>query len=190
MAYGLPVEGDDGPFLGSFAHGVASCPATGTVADARRVLEGGPRDSVVVVADGLVVGELRAGDLDGRRGDQAVLEVLRPVPSTVRPSVTVASVAEAGGGRRMVTTSDGRLVGEAVVEADDHQGHDHASHGDLEGFEAELTAVMDAVGEHFGDKQPTEDELRAFLRELLVAEGRTPDDADRFMAAMGGDKAG
>jgi rhodanese-related sulfurtransferase len=45
-----------------------------------------------------------------------------------------------------------------------------------------------AVQERFGvDAQPSEEEIRGFLRERLISEGRTPEEADTFLAEMGGD---
>jgi hypothetical protein len=180
MAYGLPVEGADGPFLGHELSEVPTCDAGATVADARAAI--GDADAVLVVAgDGLVVGEIEAEALPGLAGDAAVLDVMDPVPTTVRPSVTVAALAEAGGGSRLVTTSAGRLLGLATVEGGGHDhDHDHG-HGDMDAFEEELTAVMAAVEERFGDREPSEAELRSFLRDRLVAEGRTVEDADRFL---------
>jgi hypothetical protein len=178
MAFGLPVEGADGPFLGGQLTGVPTCEAGATVADARAAI--GDAEVVVIVAgDGLVVGEIEAEALAGLAGDNAVVDVMDPVPTTVRPSVTVAALAEAGGGSRLVTTSAGRLLGLATVEGDGH-GHDH-DHGDMDAFEEELTAVMAAVEERFGDREPSEEELRSFLRDRLVAEGRSPEEADRFL---------
>ena len=194
MAFGLPVEGEDGPFLGDQLAPVATCAVTQTVADARRGLSGAGDDAVVIVeADGLAVGEVDAKALDGQPDDTALLEVLRPVPSTVRPSVTVASVAEGGGGSPLVTDSDGRLLGRATVDAAhdhegcDHEGHDHEGHdhdepsADLEGYEAELSSVLTAVEERFGEEEPSAEELRAFLHERLVAEGRSAEEADRLL---------
>ena len=178
MAYGLPVEGEDGPFLGSRLSEVPTCDAGATVDDARTAIGDAPT-VLVVAGDGLVVGEMEAENLAGHAGDAAILDVMDPVPTTVRPSVTVAALADAGGGSRLVTTSDGRLLGVANVEAEDHD-HDH-DHGDMEAFEKELTDVMAAVEERFGDREPTEAELRSFLRDRLVAEGRSPEDADRFL---------
>lgn len=176
MAHGLPVEGADGPFLGGELSEVPTCDAGATVADARAAI--GDAAAVIIVAgDGLVVGEIDAEALPGLAGDAAVLDVMDPVPTTVRPSVTVAALAEAGGGSRLVTTSSGHLLGLATVEAEDHD-HDHEN---LEAFEKELTEVMAAVEECFGDREPTEAELRSFLRDRLVAEGRSPEDADRFL---------
>jgi hypothetical protein len=176
MAYGLPVEGADGPFLGGQLSEVPTCDAGATVADARAAL--GDADVVVIVAgDGLVVGEIDAPALAGPAGEAAVLDVMDPVPTTVRPSVTVAALAEAGGGSRLVTTSAGRLLGVATVEGEAHD-HDHEG---MEAFEKELTEVMAAVEERFGDREPSEAELRLFLRDRLVAEGRSPEDADRFL---------
>lgn len=179
MAYGLPVEGADGPFLGDDLAEVATCDAGATVADARAAL--GDADAVVVVAgDGLVVGEIDAEALSGLAAGAAVLDVMDPVPTTVRPSVTVAALAEAGGGSRLVTTSAGRLLGLATVEGEAHD-HDHGDHGDMEAFEKELTEVMAGVEERFGDREPSEAELRSFLRDRLVAEGRSVEEADRFL---------
>ena len=190
MAFGLPVEGEDGPFLGDQLSPVVTCAVTQTVADARRELSGADDDGVVIVeADGLAVGEVDAKALDGQPDETVLLEVLRPVPSTVRPSVTVASVS--GGGGPLVTDSDGRLLGRATVEpAHDHEGHDHEGHDhegsiDLEGYEEELTAVLAAVEERFGEEEPSADELRAFLHERLEAEGRSAEEADRFLEDLG-----
>jgi len=184
MAYGLPVEGKDGPFLGDRLVDVATCDVAGTVGDARRLLEEPRAETVVVVAgDALAVGEVDAETLDGLADGDALLDVMGPVPTTVRPSVTVASVAEAGGGTPLVTTSDGRLLGRASVEADsvpdDHEGHDHEGHDD--DFDRELAQVMEAIEERFGDREPSEAELRSFLHGRLVAEGRSAEDADRFL---------
>lgn len=45
-----------------------------------------------------------------------------------------------------------------------------------------------AVQERFGvGGQPSEEEIRGFLRERLISEGRTPEEADAFLAEMGGD---
>ncbi len=202
MAYGLPVEGDDGPFLGGEVAAATTCDVTLTVADARGVIERSATDVVVLVhAGGLAVGEVDRETLDGQEGGDALLDVFQPVPSTVRPSVTVASVAESGGGDRLVTTSDGRLLGRAAVAApdadthddhghnhddhDDHEGHGHdGASMDMERYERELTEVMEAIGEHFGDREPPPEELRAFLHGRLMAEGRSAEEADRFLDEM------
>jgi CBS domain-containing protein len=202
MAYGLPVEGRDGPFLGAIVTDVPTCDVHGTVGDARALLERAGPDATVIVlaAGGLAVGEVGRETLEGHDDGHPLLDVMDPVPTTVRPSVTVASLAESGGGRQLVSTSDGRLLGQAEVEHGDHEGHDHEGHdhGDHEGhdheghdhehdddqeaeFDRELALVMDAIEERFGDREPSEAELRSFLHDRLVAEGRTPEDADRFL---------
>ena len=199
MAYGLPVEGDDGPFLGDQLDEVPTCDVALDVAAARRALDGSGGDEVVLVdATGLAVGAVDREALEGRDDDVALLEVLQPVPSSVRPSVTVASVAEAGGGERLVTTSDGRLLGRATVEpADqDHEGHDHEGHDhgappiDVERYEAELTEIMKEVEDRFGDREPSAEELRAFLHERLVAEGKTAEEADKLLEGLEAGEAG
>ncbi len=188
MAYGLPVEGKDGPFLGGQLSEVATCDVGLTVGDARRLLDETAAESIVVLAGGdLVVGEVEAEPLHGHGDDERLLDVMDPVPTTVRPSVTVESLAEAGGGRRLVTTSDGWLLGQAIVEADeghDHEhdyDHDHGDEVDTDAFDRELADVMEAIEERFGDREPSEAELRAFLRERLLAEGKSAEEADRFL---------
>jgi len=209
MAYGLPVEGDDGPFLGTSVTEVPTVDVGLTVADARTALDAADGGVVVVTAaGGLAVGDVDADALEGHDGDIGLLDVLRPVPETVRPSVTVGSVADGGGGERLVTTSDGRLLGRAMVDAaaseddpadghdhdhegHDHEGHDHEGHDDLdmERYEAELTDVMTAIAEHFGDREPSAEELRAFLHDRLVAEGRSAEEADRFLDELAAGEA-
>ncbi len=198
MAFGLPVEGEEGAFLGEQVSEVPTCAATGTVAAARLALEeAGAAVVVVVYGEGMAVGSVDAEALEGVADDVPILDVLRPVPSTVRPSVTVASVAEGGGGERLVTTSDGRLLGRAEVEAgDDHEGHDHEGHDhsepslDMEGYETELTAVLVAMQERFAGREPSPEEVHTFLRERLIAEGKTAEEADQFLEAMAADEAG
>ncbi len=45
-----------------------------------------------------------------------------------------------------------------------------------------------AVQERFGvGVQPTEEQIREFLRERMIGEGKSPEEADAFLAEMGGD---
>lgn len=48
----------------------------------------------------------------------------------------------------------------------------------------ELLSVLFAVQEHFGEREPTDEEVVAFLRQRLIDEGRTPAEADEFLARM------
>ena len=145
-----------------------------------------------MTADGLVVGDLDGETMEGKADDASLLEVIRVITTTVRPSATVAAVAEGGGGTLVVTDSDGRLLGLAKVRgtAHDHEhGHDHDGHADdgpsadEERYEQELTAVM-ALEERFGDAEPPADELRAFLRDRLLAEGRSVEEAEHFLEGL------
>jgi rhodanese-related sulfurtransferase len=49
----------------------------------------------------------------------------------------------------------------------------------------ELLSVMSGLHERFGEREPTEEELHGFLRDRLIAEGRTPEEAEAFLADMG-----
>jgi len=210
MAYGLPVEGEDGPFVGQAVSEAVTVDVGATVAEARSRLREAGTDVAVVIHDrGGAVGEVDDGLLAGSDGDRSLLDVMRPVPSTIRPSVTVSSLAESGRERVLVSTSDGHLLGLAAMDPGDdddhdhhdheghdhhdHEGHDHEGHDPsdeddgssrLQRMEQELTEVMEAVAVHFGEREPSDEELRSFLRERLLAEGHSAEEADQFMAEM------
>jgi CBS domain-containing protein len=184
MAYGLPVEGDDGPFAGEFASEVPTVGPDEPVSSVLpRLGPDGPGRVVVTTADGVVLGLVERGAVDGAPADAPVATVMELSPSTVRPSVEYATLVEQGDDHVLVTTSDGRLVGMVEpTEADDDAGDDAGRSGpDLE---RDLLETIEAVAEHFGDHDPTEEEIRGYLRDRLVAEGRSPDEADRFLTAI------
>lgn len=93
---------------------VATVRADATLADVRSV-DDPPGDRVVVVdADDVVLGVVRAATAAGP-DDAPVLDVLDPGPPTVRPSITASELAQSmdddGQHHVLVTTLDGRLVG-------------------------------------------------------------------------------
>ena len=49
----------------------------------------------------------------------------------------------------------------------------------------ELLRLLFDVQEHFGEREASEEEIRAFLRQRLISEGRSPEEADKFLAHMG-----
>lgn len=40
------------------------------------------------------------------------------------------------------------------------------------------------IEQEFGDREPSEDELKAFLRRRLEAEGRAPEEVEQIMAEL------
>ena len=249
MAYGLPVEGDDGPFVGPIVRPVPTCRWDQTVAEVRSERPGAGSDqheghdheghdhgheghddghdhqghdhrdgheqdhgghehgneshdheghdheghdhdheghehsharrrdldqlAAVVLGPGdLAVGALYNDVVAAAAAGDLVLDVMSPVPATVRPSVTVASLMESNDPRALVTTSDGRLLGQ--VAAGDTEA-------DEAGLDPEVAEILAAVRQRFGTNEPSEEQLRSFLHERLVAEGRTPADADQFL---------
>ncbi|MFP5319443.1 MAG: rhodanese-like domain-containing protein [Acidimicrobiia bacterium] len=54
----------------------------------------------------------------------------------------------------------------------------------LRRLQSELLGVLMAVQDHFGDRDASDEEVRDFLRQRLVDEGRSPEEADRFLARM------
>lgn len=53
-------------------------------------------------------------------------------------------------------------------------------------LEAEFLSVLMAVQEHFGDSEPSDEEVRAFLRDRLISQGKSPEEADEFMSQIEG----
>lgn len=90
-------------------------------------------------------------------------------------------VAWMEGGRSLVK-GDGSPGGEVVEPEpppDDRPEH-------IKRLQSEFLSVLMAVEEHFGDSEPSDEEVRAFLRDRLVIEGRSPEEADAFMAEIEG----
>lgn len=176
MAFGLPVEGEEGPFAGDVAVPAAStCTPDDAAAEAGRRLGEHGADRVLVLGPGdVVLGLAHRTALQGAV-DETVGEVMEVVPTTIRPSVVASSLADADE-PVVVTTAAGTLVG--VV-----QPRDEGAHGvdDGDGVAAAVVETAQAVQEHFGDRQPSEEEVGEFLRDRLVAEGRSPDEADRIL---------
>jgi hypothetical protein len=175
MAFGLPVEGEEGPFAGDVVVPASTCSPDEPAAlvEGRLAEEGADRVLVVTDQD-VVLGLARRSTLE-EAGDGAVAEVMDVVPTTIRPSVVASSLADADE-PVVVTTSAGTLVGvlEPVDEgADGHHGGD--------GIEAAVVETAQTVQEHFGDRQPSEEEVGDFLQERLVSEGRSPEEARRIL---------
>lgn len=51
-------------------------------------------------------------------------------------------------------------------------------------LQAEALDVIFAVQEHFGDREASEEEMQAFLRQRLIDEGKSPEEADKFLEDM------
>ncbi|MDP9071967.1 MAG: CBS domain-containing protein [Actinomycetota bacterium] len=191
MAFGLPVEGEDGPFAAEAVSEVPTCRPDETAADVvGRLREAGAQRAVVVNEKDVVLGLVQIDTLEGEDA-ATVRAVMKVSPSTVRPSVLVSSLVESGD-EVLVTTSDGRLLGAFQPET---AGDDRSS--EMQRLEREFLDTALAVQEHFGDRQPSEAEIGSFLRDRLISEGKSPEEADELMAAMdeepngsGGDSTG
>ena len=55
---------------------------------------------------------------------------------------------------------------------------------EMQRLQDDLLGLIFAVSERFGDREPTEEELRSFLREHLIAEGKTAEEADAVLARI------
>ncbi|MDQ6616941.1 MAG: hypothetical protein M3083_19875 [Actinomycetota bacterium] len=135
-----------------------------------------PSAAIVLGPAGLAVGAIDDDALAAAADSDLVLDVMDPVPTTVRPSVTVASLLESED-RTLITSSDGRLLGQ-VVGGDPEEGDE------TEGYDEEVAKILAEVRERFGSDDPSEEQLRAFLHDRLVAQGRTAEEADQFLAEM------
>jgi rhodanese-related sulfurtransferase len=52
---------------------------------------------------------------------------------------------------------------------------------------ADFMSLTLEVQQHFGDREPSEEEIRAYLRERLIDEGHSPEEADEIMARITGE---
>ncbi len=116
MGFGLPTEGDDGPFVGERLTPVVTLDPDLTVAEAVARLDELDAADAVVVAEGFAVGAIEAKALADADDRAPLLEVMDVVPPTVRPSETVPGLAAEGVERVLVTDPDGRVLGEVHID--------------------------------------------------------------------------
>jgi len=145
--------------------------------------------------------EWRAGHIDGsfnlpeenlpERVDE--LDRGRPVVAVCRAGTRSADAAEWLRGQGFDAQSlDGGMLSwkwaglpltGAIVEPDPKPELDSPG---MQAVHDEFLEIALAVQERFGvGVQPSEKEIRGFLRERLIGEGRTPEEADAFLAQMG-----
>jgi Mg/Co/Ni transporter MgtE len=118
MAAGLPTEGKNAerPRAGDVARKDAvTCRLDERLGDVReRATASGWEAAVVVNEESVVLGLLRAKELTGDP-EQPIERAMRPGPSTFRPFVAIAEMAQYMTEHALesspITTSDGRLVG-------------------------------------------------------------------------------
>ena len=123
MAAGLPTEGEVAgrPTAATLARrDVPTCHLAESLRAVRKRVRAAGWDACVVVnEERIVMGLLRAEQLD-REEDLTAEAAMRPGPSTVRPHVTIAEMAEFMAKRDLpnapVTTSAGELIGLFVRE--------------------------------------------------------------------------
>lgn len=57
-------------------------------------------------------------------------------------------------------------------------------------LQADFMSLVLEVQGHFGDHEPSEEEIREYLRERMVREGRSPEEADEAIARITAEAAG
>ncbi len=130
IAAGLPTEGEAAgrPTAATVARrDVPTCRLEESLRDVRERARAAGWDACVVVNEArIVMGLLRADQL-GREGDLAVESAMRPGPSTFRPHIAIAEMAEFMAQRDLpnapVTTSEGELIGLLVREDAERAAH-------------------------------------------------------------------
>ena len=178
MAFGLPVEGDEGPFAGDALAEVTTCGPDEPVGDVlRRIIDEDSEQAVVVNEHGVVLGLVEPSGSEASP-DETAATVMRVSPTTVRPSVLLSALGE-GDSPVIVTDSQGTLMG--VVKPSSTPGSVQQSN--MEQLQSTFLEIAHAVEEHF-DGDPSEEQVRSFLHERLVAEGRTPEEAEAYLSAM------
>jgi CBS domain-containing protein len=123
MAAGLPTEGEASgrPTAATVARrDVPTCRLEESLRDVRERVRAAGWDACVVVNEArIVMGLLRAEEL-GRKEDLTAESAMRPGPSTFRPHVPIAEMAEFMAEHDLpnvpVTTSGGELIGLLLLE--------------------------------------------------------------------------
>ncbi|MGH2720979.1 MAG: rhodanese-like domain-containing protein [Actinomycetota bacterium] len=135
----------------------------------------------------------------GRRSGQAVetLRALGIAADHVEGGVAAWSdldlpLVTPGGGPGVVLPPGGVLRAHGHHDHDDHDhdGHVHDEHCDHDHGEAALgdaavgrvMELLSAVQEHFGDHEPTEEEVRAFFEQLLASQGLSPQEIQTLLS--------
>ena len=143
LAMGLPFEGEAARFPTAADHARPDVPTCrldermGAVRD--RVRAAGWDACVVTNEERVVLGLLRAEELDRADGAAPAELAMRPGPSTYRPYVSIVEMAEVMIEHDLptcpITTADGRLIGllrkeeaaHAALEVHRHHQHDEES---------------------------------------------------------------
>jgi CBS domain-containing protein len=131
LAAGLPIEGEaTGRFTAATVarRDVPTCHLEDSLRDVRERTRAAGWDACVVVNEArIVMGLLRAEEL-GREEDLTAEAAMRPGPSTFRPHVAIAEMAEFMVKRDLpnvpVTTSAGELIGLLVREDAERTAHE------------------------------------------------------------------
>ena len=55
---------------------------------------------------------------------------------------------------------------------------------ELQELHDNFMSLVFAAQDHFGDREPSEDEIRQFLRDRLLSEGLPPEEADKFLEGL------
>lgn len=185
MAFGLPTEGEDGPFAGERLTEADTAGPDDTVAMVLDRSDDEASGPVVVVNEGgIVLGAVERDQLSGAGGETTMASIMELLPSTVRPSVELSSLADADEAV-LITTSAGVLLGLAMPGPASGAGHgDHGDEQEMDELQGTFLEIAHAVEEHFGGQDPSEEQVREFLRDRLVSEGRTPEEAEAELEAM------
>lgn len=83
-----------------------------------------------------------------------------------------------------LTTPDGEPGSVADPEDADAGGD---GPGADPGFQAALVELALEIQEHFGEHDPSEEEVRGYLRDRMIREGHTPEEADAVLARITSD---
>ena len=92
-------------------------------------------------------------------------------------------------GDRGVVLPPGGVLRRPSHDEHEHDGHVHDEHCDHD-HEAELWGaavgrvmeLLSAVQEHFGDREPSEEEVRAFFEQMLASEGLSPEEIQTLLS--------
>lgn len=135
-------------------------------------------------------------ELDRIDGNRAVVTVCRTGPRSERAAQTLRSsglladhleggvAAWHGSGQALVDRHGfaGAVVSSDPNEHEDHEAGREAEDPELESFQDDFLAIAMALNERFGDREPTDQEAKAFMREWLQKKGTPEAEIDRILA--------
>jgi rhodanese-related sulfurtransferase len=136
---------------------------------------------------------IQLDDIDGRLGQlDSALPIVAVCHSGMRSAQAAERLRDQGFDARnleggLVAWADAGLPligpdgGPGTVADPDPEGGDSEAGP---GFQAAVVELALEVQDHFGDREPSEADVRGYLRDRMIREGHSPEEADEVLARL------